>query len=125
MNARKDFKTSMDLVAQLQPAFHDAQHAPYPDAIDHGRFRAYMKTPHDVAGEPDIPIRYELKQEEQWELNTYVTCECLGWRGIWVSEERRRMQNVDLGKTIYMGFPYYGRWLLAAARVLVEKNTSH
>jgi hypothetical protein len=111
-----------DLDAMLRPALHQVQDAPTPDQIDHARFRAYMKTSHDVGGEPDAPAELLLKEEEQWELNTYVTCEVLAWRGIWVSEERRRMQNVDLGKTMYLGLPYYGRWLLAAARVLVEKR---
>ena len=46
----------------------------------------------------------------------------LGWRGIWLSEERRRIGNVDVGRTIYLGLPYYGRWLLAAARILVDKH---
>lgn len=32
------------------------------------------------------------------------------------------MGNVDLGRTIYLGLPYYGRWLLAVARVLAEKH---
>jgi thiocyanate hydrolase subunit beta len=99
-----------------------SEQAPTPDEVDHAQFRALMKTPHDVGGELDVPVRYELKQYEQWEENTYVTCECLGWRGIWVSEERRRIQNVDVGHTLYFGLPYYGRWLLAAARVLVEKH---
>ncbi len=112
----------IDLVGQLQPALHRPQHAPYPDAIDHALFRAYMRTSHDVGGEPDIPIRWEEKQEEQWEVNTYVTCECLAWRGIWNAEERRRRQNVDLGQTQYLGLPYYGRWLLSAARILVDKQ---
>src|SRR3981189_3009011 len=113
--------TESDLVAQLRPAFHQVQDAPTPDQIDDARFRAYMKTSHDVGGEADAPAVFELKEEEQWELDTYVTCEVLGWRGIWVSEERRRMQNVDLGRTMYLGLPYYGRWLLAAARVLGGK----
>jgi hypothetical protein len=114
--------SELELVAQLRPAFHQVQDAPTPDQIDHARFRAYMKTSHDVGGEPSAPAVFELKEEEQWELNTYVTCEVLGWRGIWVSEERRRMQNVDVGNTLYLGLPYYGRWLLAAARVLVDKR---
>ena len=42
--------------------------------------------------------------------------------GIWLSEERRRIGNVDMGRTIYLGLPYYGRWLLAAARILVDKH---
>jgi hypothetical protein len=32
------------------------------------------------------------------------------------------MQNVDVGNTLYLGLPYYGRWLIAAARVLVDKR---
>jgi hypothetical protein len=65
---------------------------------------------------------FEDKQEEQWELNTFVTCEVLGWRGIWTSEERRRIGNVDLGRTNYLGLPYYSRWLWAVARCLVDKR---
>jgi hypothetical protein len=122
MSDRADSMRSLDFVRQLRPAFHEVQDAPTPDQIDHARFRAYMKTSHDVGGEPSAPAEFELKEEEQWELDTYVTCEVLGWRGIWVSEERRRMQNVDVGKTMYLGLPYYGRWLLTAARVLVEKH---
>ena len=37
-------------------------------------------------------------------MNTYVTCECLGWRGAWNAEERRRAEN-DLGATLYFGLP--------------------
>jgi hypothetical protein len=122
MSDRSDLMSELELVGQLRPAFHEIQDAPTPDQIDHARFRAYMKTSHDVGGIPSAPAEFLLKEEEQWELNTYVTCEVLGWRGIWVSEERRRMQNVDVGKTLYLGLPYYGRWLLAAARVLVEKH---
>jgi hypothetical protein len=121
-SSRESVMRHIDLVGQLQPALHRPQHAPYPDAIDHALFRAYMRTSHDVGGEPDIPIRWEGKQEEQWEVNTYVTCECLAWRGIWNAEERRRRQNVDLGQTQYLGLPYYGRWLLSAARILVDKQ---
>ncbi|MGH3596571.1 MAG: SH3-like domain-containing protein, partial [Mycobacterium sp.] len=117
-----DRVSQLDLMARLRSAFTDLPDAPTPDLIDHERFTAYMKTPHDVGGEPDAPIKFEDKQYELWEHNTYVLCEVLGWRGIWVSEERRRMQNVDIGRTNYLGLPYYGRWLLAAARVLVDKH---
>ncbi len=122
MSAPSERISHFTLVNQLQPALHDAQQAPSPDQIGHRLFRAHMKTPHDVGGEIDTPVSPDLKQYEHWEENTYVTCECLGWRGIWVSEERRRIQNVDVGRTMYLGLPYYGRWLLAAARVLVEKH---
>ncbi len=29
---------------------------------------------------------------------------------------------MDLGQTIYLGLPYYGRWLMTAARILVDKQ---
>ena len=112
----------LDLLARLKSSFSDLPDAPYPDLIDHERFAAYVKTPHDVGGEPDASIKFQNKEYEAWEHNTYVSCEVLGWRGIWLSEERRRMGNVDVGRTIYLGLPYYGRWVLAAARILVEKH---
>jgi hypothetical protein len=90
--------------------------------LDHHRITAYLKPVHDVGGEPCAPMKYENKQYEQWEEETYIICETLGWRGIWLSEERRRMGNVDVGRAEYLGLPYYGRWLLAVARVLVEKH---
>ncbi|HEY1968649.1 MAG TPA: SH3-like domain-containing protein [Pseudonocardia sp.] len=111
-----------DPSSQLRLAFHRIEDWAYPDQVDHALFQAYMKTPHDVGGEPDAPALFEDKEEEQWELNAFVTCEVLGWRGIWTSEERRRMGNVDLGRTNYLGLPYYGRWLWAIARCLVDKR---
>lgn len=62
---------------------------------------------HDVGGEPDVQVPYERVEEaeRQWEMDAYVTCECLGWRGVWNSEVRRRMEN-DLGATQYFGLPY-------------------
>ncbi|WP_375488064.1 SH3-like domain-containing protein [uncultured Mycobacterium sp.] len=117
-----DRVSQLDLLAQLNSAFSDLPDAPYPDLLDHRRFAAYMKTPHDVGGEPDAPIEFVNKQYEQWEHNVYVLCEVLAWRGIWVSEERRRIGNVDVGRTNYLGLPYYARWLLAAARILVDKH---
>jgi hypothetical protein len=122
MTTPRDRVSHLDLIARLKSAFTDLPDAPSPDLIDHERFSAYVKTPHDVGGEPDAPIKFENKQYESWEENTYVLCEVLGWRGIWHTEERRRIGNVDVGRTIYLGLPYYGRWVLAAARILVEKH---
>ncbi len=51
-----------------------------------------------------------------------MTCEVLAWRGMWNAEERRRRQNVDVGQTIYLGLPYYGRWLMTIAMGLVDKQ---
>ncbi len=103
-------------------ALKPPRHAPYPDTIGHIRFRECMRTPHDVGGEQDAPMEWEEKEEEQWELNTFATCECLAWRGVWNAEERRRRHNVDLGNSLYLELPYYGRWLLGAARILVDKQ---
>src|SRR5258705_835186 len=109
-------------MARLTSAFTDLPDAPSPDLIDHERFTAYVKTPHDVGGAPVAPIKFENKQYEAWEENTYVLCELLGWRGIWHTEERLRICNVDVGRTIYLVLPYYVRWVLAAAGILVAKH---
>ena len=108
----------MSIHNKLKPS----KDAPYPDTFDHKRWRECMKNPHDVVGELDVPMQYEEKEEEQWELNTYVTCECLAWRGVWNAEERRRRQNVDFGNSNYLALPYYGRWLITAARIIVDKQ---
>jgi len=121
-STREKVLRHLNAVGYLQPAVHQPQHAPYPDTIDSTMYRAYTRSVHDVGGEPDVPIRYEEKEEEQWELNTFATCECLSWRGVWNAEERRRRQNVDIGQTIYLGMPYYGRWLMTAALIMVDKQ---
>ena len=121
-NTREKVLNQLDLVGQMQPALHRPTQAPYPDAIDHALFRAYTRNPHDIGGEFDVPMAWEETEDEQWGARAYVTCETLAWRGVWCAEERRRKQNVDLGQTQYLGLPYYGRWLLSAARVMVDKN---
>jgi len=110
------------LVSRLKTVFPEVPEWPMPDEVTHEHYLAYMKTAHDVGGELDFPHPYENKEEEQWELMTYVLCEVLGWRGIWVSEERRRIGNVDVGRAIYLGLPYYSRWLWSVGRVLIEKK---
>ncbi len=122
MSTAAERAAQLDLVARLKSAYPELPDAPTPDLLDHGRITAYLKPVHDVGGEPDAPMKYENKQYEQWEEATYVICEVLAWRGIWLSEERRRIGNVDVGRAQYLGLPYYGRWLLAVARVLVEKH---
>lgn len=112
----------LDIVGHLQPALHMPQHAPAPTQVDNEHYRAYTRSSHDVGGEPDVPIHFHEKEEEKWELNTFATCECLAWRGVWNAEERRRRQNVDVGQTIYLGMPYYGRWLMTAALIMVDKQ---
>jgi hypothetical protein len=56
-----------------------------------------LHPPHDVGGQFDVSIEHEEKEEEQWELNTYVTCEVLAWRGAWTAEERRRRADLRKG----------------------------
>ncbi|MFD3746018.1 SH3-like domain-containing protein [Nocardia sp. NPDC058633] len=122
MSTAQERAAALDLVARLKSSYPELPDAPTPDLIDHHRLWAYLKTDHDVGGEPDVAMVYENKQYEMWEHYTYVICEVLAWRGIWLSEERRRIGNVDLGRAMYLGLPYYGRWLLAVARVLAEKH---
>ncbi|GMT40100.1 MAG: hypothetical protein IEMM0001_0835 [bacterium] len=102
-----------------------AQHASNPDIFDHARFRECMRTAHDLGGEQDDEPISLLEREEgekkEWEANTFVTCECLAWRGIWNTVEKHR-RHVDLGTTQYLSLPYYGRWLISAARVMVDKE---
>ena len=122
MSTAAERAAQLDLVARLKSSYPELPDAPSPDMFDHDRITAYLKPVHDVGGEPDAPMKYVNKQYELWEHMTYVICEVLGWRGIWLSEERRRMGNVDVGRAEYLGLPYYGRWLLAVARILVEKH---
>ena len=112
----------LELVSRLKTVFPEIPEWPTPDELPHEHWLAYLKTSHDVGGELDYPHRYENKEEEQWELMTYVLCEVLGWGGIWVSEERRRIGNVDVGRALYLGLPYYSRWLWSVGRVLIEKG---
>ena len=122
MSTAAERAAQLDLVGRLKSAYPELPDAPTPDLLDDARITAYLKPVHDVGGEPDAPMKYENKQYELWEHMTYVTCEVLAWRGIWLSEERRRIGNVDVGRAQYQGLPYYGRWLLAVARILLDKH---
>jgi thiocyanate hydrolase subunit beta len=106
-------------VANLAPVFRKPLDSPY--EISNELFAALRHVLHDVGGQPDLPVPFTEKIEEPWEMNTYVTCECLGWRGAWNAEERRRAEN-DLGATLYFGLPYYARWATVAAKVLINKG---
>ncbi|WP_431958188.1 hypothetical protein [Nocardia lijiangensis] len=119
MSSPNRFDQLQHRVADIAPVFRRPLDSPYD--ISNELFAALRHVLHDVGGQPDIPIEYREKVEEPWEMNTYVTCECLGWRGVWNSEERRRAEN-DLGATLYFGLPYYARWATVAAKVLVDKG---
>jgi hypothetical protein len=104
-------------VSRLAPALH--QRLDSPPTISNDLYAALRHVLHDVGGQPDVPIPLDDPPEEDWEMNTYVTCECLGWRGVWNSEERRRAEN-DLGATLYFGLPYHARWITVAAKMLIS-----
>jgi len=106
-------------VLELRPEPIERFDSPY--GISNDFYAALRHVLHDVGGQPDGPVEYLEKEELDWELRTYVTCECLGWRGVWNSEERRRAEN-DLGATLYFGLPYYARWATVAAKTLINKG---
>lgn len=118
-STRAEFDSVSDRVAEYNPVRGDSLDSPY--ELSNSSFEALRHVVHDVGGQPALPVEYKEKVEEDWEMNTYVTCECLGWRGVWNSEERRRAEN-DLGATLYFGLPYYARWITVAAKTLVEKG---
>ena len=122
MSTAAERAEQLALISRLKATYPEVPEWPMPDQMTHDHFLAYMKTPPDVGGELDVPATYENKEEEQWELMTYVLCEVLGMRGIWVSEERRRIGNVDVGRAVYLGIPYYARWLWSVGRLLLEKG---
>ncbi len=97
------------------------EHAALPDTFDHARFKECMRIPHDLGGESGGPIPLQERAQEPWEVNTFVTCECLAWRGVWNTVEKHR-RHADLGQAQYLAMPYYGRWLLSAARAMVDKQ---
>jgi hypothetical protein len=57
-----DRVTRLDLIARLRSSFCDLPDAPTPDRIDHERFSAYIKTVHDVGGEPAAPEKFGNKR---------------------------------------------------------------
>lgn len=119
MTPSDGFDRTETRVANLAPVLRVPLDSPY--EISNELYASLRHVLHDVGGQPDPPSPYLEKVEEQWEMDTYVTCECLGWRGVWNSEERRRCEN-DLGATLYFGLPYYARWATVAARTLIVKG---
>ncbi len=84
---------------------------------------AYQKCSQDQGGQFNVSEPFLNKEEEQWEMMTYVLCEVLGWTGIWVSEERRRIADVDVGLVDVSGSALLraaGCW--SVGKVLVEKH---
>ena len=84
-------------------------------------WRAYLKTTATTWAASWTSPPYENKQEEQWELMTYVLCEVLAWGGIWFRGApppgQRRCRPSHLSRSAY-----YSRWLWSVGRVLIEKK---
>jgi hypothetical protein len=119
MTSPSDLDALQRRVLELRPEPIDRLDSPY--GISDNLYAALRHVVHDVGGQPDAPAPYREKDELDWEMRTYVTCECLGWRGVWNSEERRRAEN-DLGAMLYFGLPYYARWATVAAKMLINKG---
>src|SRR6185369_10175046 len=98
MGSANSFDETAGRVASIAPVYRKPLDSPY--EISNELYAALRHVLHDVGGQIDLPVPFKEKAEEDWEMNTYVTCECLGWRGAWNSEERRRAEN-DLGATLY------------------------
>lgn len=105
---------------QLMPAIHKERDWPY--EVPHTLYESFIWPTHDVGGQSCPPQIFEEKEDEEWENNVYITCEVLGFRGMWNAEERRRRYANDIGMTLYYGFPYNARWIWGAAKMLVDKN---
>ncbi len=115
----KLYAALMESIRAHTPA--ERREADLPLTISEARAQALLHVVHDVGGQPDGPIDKTPHKIAPWEQRTHATCECLAWRGAWVSEERRRREN-DLGEVLYYALPYYSRWLLAATHMLLDKG---
>ncbi len=122
MSTAAEREKQLALVSRLKATYPEVPEWPTPDMITSDHYWAYLKTNHDQGAQLNVAEPFLDKEEEQWELMTYVLCEVLGWGGIWLSEERRRIANVDVGLPIYLGLPYYARWLWSVGKVLVAKG---
>lgn len=120
MPSRNELLDLYKVGSRLTPAIHQVEDWPY--ETPHDLYEAYMQPPQDVGGQMVAPAPFEDKEEEVWEEKVYVTCEVLAWRDVWSGEERRRRADNDVGLSLYYGFPYYGRWIWSAARMLVDKK---
>ena len=122
MSTAAEREKQLALVSRLKATYPEVPEWPTPNMITSDHYWAYLKTNHDQGAQLNVAEPFLNKEEEQWEMMTYVLCEVLGWGGIWVSEERRRIANVDVGLPIYLGLPYYARWLWSVGKVLIEKE---
>lgn len=118
-NITNNYSALLEAIRAHSPATRTE--ASLPLTISQKQAEAILHVVHDVGGQPDGPLDKSTHKPAFWEKNTHCTAECLAWRGHWVAEERRRREN-DLGETIYFGTPYYARWLLAMAKMMLDKG---
>jgi thiocyanate hydrolase subunit beta len=119
MSSSNTYAALLEGIRAHAPSEH--READLPLTISQRRAEEVLHVVHDVGGQPDGPLDKSLHKTALWEKRTHCTAECLAWRGVWVSEERRRREN-DLGETLYFGTPYYARWLLATTKMLIDKG---
>lgn len=70
---------------------------------------------------PAEPMSITDHELAPWEKRCHATLECLAWRKVISTEEKRRAIE-DMGQSIYGSLTYYEKWALAAAHQLVEKG---
>lgn len=122
MSTAAEREQKLALISRLKATFPEVPEWPTPNMMTSDHYWAYQKCNQDQGGQLNVAEPFLDKEEEQWEMMTYVLCETLGWGGVWVSEERRRIADVDTGLSIYLGLPYYARWLWSVGKMLVSKG---
>lgn len=105
----------------IQQAPNPGSRLPDPDEFDHQQFKQCFLPVHDLGGQADGPLERRERPPKAWEVSAYVICECLAWRGVWTNVEKLR-RHADLREKQYLELPYSARWLVAAARALVDKD---
>jgi hypothetical protein len=86
MGTAAEREKQLALVSRLKTTFPEVQEWPTPQMVTSDHYWAYQKCSQDQGGQLNVAEPFLDKEEEQWEMMTYVLCEVLGWTGIWVSE---------------------------------------
>jgi hypothetical protein len=77
--------------------------------------------PHDLGGREAGPVDRRDHELLPWEKRCNALCNVLAASKLVSTEEKRRAVE-DLGAEAYDELGYYERWIVAVARVLMEKN---
>ena len=73
----------------------------------------------DMGGLQAGPVAITDHELEPWEKRCHATLECLAWRAVMSTEEKRRGVE-DLGQTISSELTYYEKWIMSATNHLLE-----